>query len=781
MGESKTILEALVGALRHAAKYNAAEVTPPVAILWPDKDRQFAPLIPRLREAVPEILCLGPYNPEDGTGPAIWLRVMAEWPLEGADWPPGRPPVLYLPGFGRQHLRAVESCPREIIALAELQYRSAFFSHPNGKDWTVVGFLQNEKRGVGLLLKSGDVTQQAAQRALTQLADTPIAELRGHELAAEDFDGLLHPDVARAVLRWLDNPEAVRGSWTAEEWGSFRDICRNSYGFDPETEGELAAVQRLAGRGRGWASTWERFTEAPDRYPGIPDQLRKVEPSSVHGGVEAGLFAQMNDAFPQVNEREEDALRSALAGLATLGPLEARKQIEDLERQHGLRREWVWARRGWAPLAEALGHLAALAAATRAPLGGPSVEAIASAYADSGWRADAAAVDALAAVSKAEDVKAVSAAIDAVYRPWLGAAATAFQGVLASEPCRGPKAPSREAGRCLLFVDGLRMDVGHRLVERLSQHGVAASLGWSLAAIPSVTATAKPAVSPVAELLGESNDRATLVPGIAGGGKPCETEQFRKLLTDNGVQVLGDEEAGKPDEGCAWAEAGRFDKLGHDGGCGLAWRVEEEVARLADRVLALLAAGWSEVRIVTDHGWLLLPSPLPKCDLPSYLTNLRWGRCALAKETSAVGFPMYPWHWGASVTVVSAPGIHCFFAGMCYAHGGVSPQECIVPEITVRGAAKPTVRVSIGEINWVGMRCRITASGGEGLTVDLRTKHADPSSSIATAPKTIGEAGVASLLVDDDSLEGTAAFVVVLDKGGRPIAMGHTTVGGVEA
>ena len=34
------------------------------------------------------------------------------------------------------------------------------------------------------------------------------------------------------------------------------------------------------------------------------------------------------------------------------------------------------------------------------------------------------------------------------------------------------------------------------------------------------------------------------------------------------------------------------------------------------RVESLLAAGWREVRIVTDRGWLLLPGGLPKTDLP---------------------------------------------------------------------------------------------------------------------------------------------------------------------
>jgi hypothetical protein len=61
---------------------------------------------------------------------------------------------------------------------------------------------------------------------------------------------------------------------------------------------------------------------------------------------------------------------------------------------------------------------------------------------------------------------------------------------------------------------------------------------------------------------------------------------------------------------------------------------------------------------------------------------------------------------------------------------------------------------------------------------DLRTKAADASTSLAAAPKTVGADGQASLVVPDDSREGEAAFVVVLDGGGQVIGQQHTAVGG---
>ena len=55
-----------------------------------------------------------------------------------------------------------------------------------------------------------------------------------------------------------------------------------------------------------------------------------------------------------------------------------------------------------------------------------------------------------------------------------------------------------------------------------------------------------------------------------------------------------------------------LDSTGHQEGCGRAHRIAELIASLVYRVESLLAAGWREVRIVTDHGWLLLPGGLPK-------------------------------------------------------------------------------------------------------------------------------------------------------------------------
>ena len=66
-----------------------------------------------------------------------------------------------------------------------------------------------------------------------------------------------------------------------------------------------------------------------------------------------------------------------------------------------------------------------------------------------------------------------------------------------------------------------------------------------------------------------------------------------------------------------------------------------------------------------------------------------------------------------------------------------------------------------------------------GLAVDLRTRVNDPGSSVSRE-RPLDDRGAASLLVEDDELEGTPAIVVLLDSVGHVIAKQPTIIGGDE-
>ena len=164
-------------------------------------------------------------------------------------------------------------------------------------------------------------------------------------------------------------------------------------------------------------------------------------------------------------------------------------------------------------------------------------------------------------------------------------------------------------------------------------------------------------------------------------------------------------------------------------------------------------------------------------ELPAYLTATKWARCAVIKGNSVPAVPTYSWQWNPDVRIVSPPDVRSFFAGETYTHGGISPQECVIPEILVERGVE-VVKAAIRSIQWRGMRCRVSVETNDAsLRVDLRLNWKQESSSIAAAVKEVGPAGEASLAVADDKHEGAAAVVVLLDAAGKILDRRTTSVG----
>jgi hypothetical protein len=777
-----SLLEAVRTSLAHAGLFSPGDVAPPAVILWLDGDAQWTSLVAALLPQMPELLALGEYDPETRTGPAIWLRCVIEPGVRRASfpdlsWPADAVPVIYLPNVSRQMLRAGEECPDLLKPLVELQYRGAVWGSKSGRDWTIRAFLTSSEVGLDLDVAEDRQTAQSLRVALPVLATTPLARLRGKRLEAADFDKLMSGDTVRDLLLWLGDPAGTRASWDAGKWSAFCGLCRTEFGFDPDKDGPLAGGESLGTRSDRWQPVWDRFAEAPGAYPGIPALLRKAKPTDVL------LFQR--DAWPDEAESAEASLRSRLLVLAELAPAEARAALRKLEAEHGERRSWVWDKLGMCSLAQALEHLSNLASTTEAALGGESSDAMSLRYREHGFRADDAVLRAIACAKRDENRSAVTCAVRAVYLPWLDDAAEALQKLLTEEgenPGLRNKSIELEEGDCLLFVDGLRYDLGERLAFLMEEQGADVARSWRWAALPTVTSTAKPATSPLGGEVSRTSDFvADYTPQYGKGKKPLTTDRLRQELAARKVVLLAGQLPGAaPASGAAWDECSSFDKLGHDLGIRLADQIEQELAQLAERIGALLSAGWRRVRVVTDHGWLWVPGGLPIFPLPSYLTESKWSRCAAVKDSSHVQVRVFGWTWNPSERFASAPGAQSFRSGVDYAHGGVSLQECVIPELMITSSTQGGEPVRIDELSWAKLRCRVRVSPARpGLRLDIRTKQGDPKSSLGH-PTKIGLDGKVSVLVEDEEKSGVAVRVVVIDAAGDVVASLATTVGGEE-
>jgi len=207
--------------------------------------------------------------------------------------------------------------------------------------------------------------------------------------------------------------------------------------------------------------------------------------------------------------------------------------------------------------------------------------------------------------------------------------------------------------------------------------------------------------------------------------------------------------------------------------------MDNQLLQIVERVTELQLAGWAHFRIVTDHGWLLVPGGLPKSELSKFEAEARWGRCAVLKDSSQGTGLTFGWDWCQDVQIAFAPGISNFTAGEVYTHGGLTLQECLVPvlELAAAGGTVSTVKVDITKVTWTGLRCKVEVTPVvAGLRVDIRTKAALADSTMVATVRAI-ENGKASLAVEDDAHEGVAAFVVVLDAAGNVVQKKPTTVG----
>lgn len=175
----------------------------------------------------------------------------------------------------------------------------------------------------------------------------------------------------------------------------------------------------------------------------------------------------------------------------------------------------------------------------------------------------------------------------------------------------------------------------------------------------------------------------------------------------------------------------------------------------------------------------MLPGGLPKAELPEHLTEIRKGRCARLKDNAKTDYQVVGWHWNPTVRFAIALGIHCFEAGKDYEHGGVSPQECVVPTFTVVKSGVAHQLITILSVSWRRLRCNITVDGlTQGLRADLRTKAGDSSTSLVSGGMELGKDGTAALFVEDEDQEGQGAVVVVLSPNGSIRAQFPTIVGG---
>ena len=199
--------------------------------------------------------------------------------------------------------------------------------------------------------------------------------------------------------------------------------------------------------------------------------------------------------------------------------------VNVLDQEHRERRGWVWAQIGESPYAQALEPLGCLARAVQRPLGGASIDALVRDYTNHGWQCDQASLDALSCLTPGLERDLVARVVRTLYQPWLDKSARIFQDLLSTGGVERDAlfaGVNAEPEVCVLFVDGLRFDLGTKLHGLFEAYRNKVQLTDRLAPIPTVTATAKPMASPAHGACGGSDISDPFLSFNRGHGEPGE-------------------------------------------------------------------------------------------------------------------------------------------------------------------------------------------------------------------------------------------------------------------
>jgi hypothetical protein len=169
----------------------------------------------------------------------------------------------------------------------------------------------------------------------------------------------------------------------------------------------------------------------------------------------------------------------------------------------------------------------------------------------------------------------------------------------------------------VLFINGLRMDLAHRLAALLEVAGANVNLGWRWAGSPTVTATCKPLASPAAKRLRGGESTETFEPQSADGRRVVQMVLLNELAAlgwRNGMTLIAAERC--------WMEAGHFDKDGHGQQSLMADHVNAGLSALAAEALRLVQSGttiahYNGPRVVAAAG------RMPECLLGGTTARLR--------------------------------------------------------------------------------------------------------------------------------------------------------------
>lgn len=324
---------------------------------------------------------------------------------------------------------------------------------------------------------------------------------------------------------------------------------------------------------------------------------------------------------------------------------------------------------------------------------------------------------------------------------------------------------SASGRRAVIIVDALRYDCALAIKEFLHDHVV--DVEPLAAVLPTVTPVGMTALLPVDPSRVTVEVKGNSIHPRVDGKDTSVRENRLALLRARGADcreiVDIESETSRPEsELLVVFGHDEVDSMGHGQAENLIRHVFLEIERLGRLVRKLHRWEYTDVHIVTDHGFVLLdesklPSEVP-CDRA--WCNVLKERFALVPADADVPLARLPFPWDSTMMVAVPPGMAFFRAEKSFSHGGAALQELIIPHLTSHSKAatnKPigvevvlpafelnraAVKVTVRPTPAAGTKNQLALFGGEtGRTLSLdvlrRTTDGARSSVLASGPKEV--------------------------------------------
>lgn len=584
--------------------------------------------------------------------------------------------------------------------------------------------------GTGVRLPAALGTTDPLQLALRILADDTGVLLSDGNLWGEARHVLLRtvggdptgegPTLRDAVFRHLLLAELQQlgGELPVE----LKPAMRPATAEQQRRAGELLAV---------WRADRTRLTSYREQALRAERDLQLSEVVHWHDG-----FVQV-DSFPAL---EDLALGRVIA---LLGGGKAREAARLAEKR---RTSSLWVRgevresEKWAPLweaAAAVAGLRAVIAETPTPTAASSVEDFLTWYPDQGWQVDGAHRRMEGALTEVATYGPLEDAIrDArlAYEDWLAELLERFTAAVEKEGLEAGSTLLRQGAihkellgnadeiTAFFLVDALRYEVGSQLADALRADHAKVELRPAVAAAPTITPVGMANLLPGAELglkleMSTRGALEVLVDGTRIRGVPDRIGLLRSAhgeVVDFPLTEIFEQSETQLREEVGSARlvlvrSQEIDEAFESDKTAAAWSYVKGIRSLITRAIArLAAAGVSRFVVVSDHGFLILSRALSSArliDPPGGQGELH-RRCWIGRggtaPSSTLRVALADVGIQGDLDLIFPRGLALFSAGGArrFFHGGLSPQELIIPVIEVRAqmpevAGKPKIKAQI--------------------------------------------------------------------------------------